>query len=159
MKTARRVLIAIGALTIAYAAAGALADPDLKAGALLFLLGVLVAHDGILLPLAVGAGAVVGRFVPLRFRAAVQAALLASLAVTVVAFPLVLGRGRDPDNPSVLPLRYGLGLLATYAFIWTFAAAVGTLRTRHPDPSHRLSGAPVPARRRRRTSPAVRRRP
>ena len=123
MKTARRGLVAFGALTMAYAVAGALTDPDLKAGVLLFLLGVLVAHDAILLPLAIAVGALAG-----RFGAVVQAALLASLAVTVVAFPLVLARGRIPDNPSVLPLHYGRGLVEVYAFIWAIAAVVGVRR-------------------------------
>jgi hypothetical protein len=45
-----------------------------------------------------------------------------SLAVTVVALPLVLGRGRIPDNPSVLPLHYGRGLLVIYTIIWAAAA-------------------------------------
>jgi hypothetical protein len=44
-----------------------------------------------------------------------------SLAVGVVAFPLVLGFGRTPDNPSILPLAYGRGLFLILALTWAVA--------------------------------------
>jgi hypothetical protein len=132
--TARRCLLAIGAVVMTYAVIGALTDPDVKFGALLFLIVVLPAHDGLLLPFTLGVGILVGRYAPRRVRALVRAALVVSLAVTIVAFPLVLGRGRAADNPSVLPLHYGRGLLEIYAIIWaTVAAAAGVRawRDRH----------------------------
>jgi Na+/proline symporter len=129
VRTARRTLVAIGALAMAYAVTGALADTDVHGGVLVFLAGVLLAHDGILLPVAIGAGALVGRLVPPRLRAPVRAGLLASLAVTLVAIPLVLGPGRAADNPSLLPLPYGRGLLELYAIIWA-AVAVAAVRSR-----------------------------
>jgi hypothetical protein len=130
VKTVRRALIATGALGMTYAVAGALTDADLKGGVLLFLIGVLVAHDGILVPVSIGVGVLIGRFVPLRLRAVVRAALLTGLAVTIVAFPLVLGRGRAADNPSLLPLHYGRGLLEVYAVIVVAAAVVVAVRAR-----------------------------
>ena len=128
MTTVRRALIAIGALGMTYAVIGALTDADLKGGALVFLIGALIAHDGILLPVTIAAGAAVGRFVPLRLRALVRAALLVGLAVTIVAFPPVLGLGRAADNPSLLPLHYGRGLFEVYAIIWLAAAVAATAR-------------------------------
>jgi len=128
--TARRALIAIGGIGMAFAVIGALTDADLNGGALLFLIGVLVAHDGLLMPLTILIGALLGRIVPLRWRALVRAALLACLAVTIVAFPLVLGRGRAADNPSLLPLHYGRGLLEVYATICLTAATVAAIRAR-----------------------------
>lgn len=126
MKTARRTLIALGALGMTYAVIGALTDADVKGGALIFLIGVLIAHDGVLLPVTIAVGALAGRFTPLRLRGLVRAALIVSLAVTVVAFPLVFGNGRAADNPSLLPLHYGRGLLEIYAIIWVAAGvAVG----------------------------------
>ena len=141
MTAARRWLFTIGGLVMAYAVIGALGDPDVKAGVLLFLAGVLVAHDGVLLPLTIGAGVLVGRFAPARLRTAVRAALVISLAVTIVAFPLVLGRGRAADNPSLLPLHYGRGLLEIYGLIWATTAAVVVTRSwrerrrRAPEPA------------------------
>lgn len=123
MRAMRRGLVAVGALLMTYAVLGALADPDFKGGALFFLAGVLAAHDGLLLPGILAVGFLVGRFVPLGVRASVRAGLIACLAVTVVAFPLVLGRGRAADNPSLLPLPYGRGLLIVYGAVWATVAA------------------------------------
>lgn len=108
----RRLLIAAGALVMAYAVAGALFDGDVnKVGVVLFLVAVLVLHDAVFLPLVIGAGALIGRFVPVRWQSTTRVAALISLAVSVVAMPLVLGFGRSPDNPSALPLPYGRGLI------------------------------------------------
>ena len=128
MKTARRTLIVVGALLLAYGISGALSDADLGVGALVFLVAVLVLHDALFLPLTIGAGALIGWLVPSALRGTVRAAAVISLAVTVVALPLVLGRGRVPDNPSVLPLRYGTGLLLSYAAIWLVAGLVEAAR-------------------------------
>jgi hypothetical protein len=131
MTTARRILIALGTLLIAYAILGAVTDPDVKLfGVLLFLIAVLAAHDGILLPAYLGAGALIGRLVPARARTPVRVALVISLAVTLVALPSVLGFGRSADNPSILPLHYGRGLLGTLALIWAVTAATVLIRER-----------------------------
>jgi hypothetical protein len=113
-----------------YAVIGALTDADLDGGALVFLAAVLIAHDAVLLPLTIGAGVLVGRFVPLRSRTLVRSALLLGLAVTVVAFPLVLGRGRAADNPSLLPLPYGRGLLEIYGVIGAATGVAAVVRRR-----------------------------
>ncbi|MET8148647.1 hypothetical protein ACIBSW_35445 [Actinoplanes sp. NPDC049668] len=130
MKTVRRTLIGFGALIMAYAVSGALTDDDVKGGALIFLVAVLVAHDGIMLPLTIGAGVLIGRIVPSRLRTPVRVAAVISLAVTVVALPLVLGRGRVPDNPSILPLHYGRGLIVVYTVIWATTAVAVAVRHR-----------------------------
>ena len=143
MRTARRTLIASGALVIAYAVSGAVADDDLKAGALVFLAAVLVAHDGLLLPLVIGAGALIGRILAPGPRGPVRVAAVISLAVTIVAVPLVLGRGRVPGNPSVLPLDYGRGLLVVYTLIWATTAVVVAVRHRRRRP-HPGAGADRP---------------
>jgi len=68
---ARAVLVTAGLLIMAYAAVGALADPDLKpGGVLIFLAGVLVGHDAIVMPIVLAAGAVLIRIVPQRHKRA-----------------------------------------------------------------------------------------
>jgi len=47
----RRLLIAAGAIAMVAGLIGAVADPDAGAGALLFLVAVLVLHDGVVQPL------------------------------------------------------------------------------------------------------------
>jgi hypothetical protein len=129
MKTARRILIASGAAFIGYAALGALFDPDVKViGVLIFLVAVLVLHDGVLLPLYIGIGAIVGRVVPATIRTPVRIGLVLSLAVTLVALPAVLGFGRSADNPSILPLHYGRGLLVILGLIWAAIGATVAVR-------------------------------
>ncbi len=118
----RSVLIATGAALMGYAVLGAASDPDLKpGGVVLFLAAVLVAHDVLLLPVTIAAGVLLVRFVPRRALPGIRAAAIVSLAVGVVAFPLVLGFGRASDNPSILPLAYGRGLLLILALTWAVA--------------------------------------
>ena len=129
MRAARITLIAAGALLMGYAAAGVLTDPDVKpVGVAVFLAAVLVAHDGVLLPLIIGAGALITRWVPARARTPVRLAGLATVAVTLIAAPLVVGAGRSADNPSVLPRPYPLGLLLVLTVIWLTALLVPALR-------------------------------
>ena len=115
MTAARRALITVGALVMGYAISGALFEPGLKLwGVMLFLAAMVAGHDGVFLPLVIAAGAVMRRVGHL-----VRAAAVVSLAVTVVALPFVLGYGRDPHNPSALPLSYGMGLTVVLAGVWT----------------------------------------
>jgi hypothetical protein len=89
------------------------------------------------MPLAIGAGALIGRFVPVRTRAGVRVAAYLSLTLVVVALPFVLGFGRRPDDPSALPLNYGRGLAIALAAVWLGTAAVLVARRRVRHPSRR----------------------
>jgi hypothetical protein len=120
----RRGLIALGGVVMAIAVVGACTDDDTRpVGHLLFLAGVIVAHDAVLLPVAIGVGVLIGRYVPVGLRAAVRTAAFVSAALLVVAVPLVLGFGRSADLPSALPQAYGRGLMVVLALIWTAALA------------------------------------
>jgi hypothetical protein len=115
----RRGLIAAGTLVMLYAVGGALADGDVnKVGVPAFLIALIVLHDGVFLPVVLAAGVLIGRVVAPRWRTSVRMAALVSLAVSLVALPFVLGDGRDPANPSALPLPYGRGLLLIVGLIW-----------------------------------------
>jgi len=123
----RPALVAAGALVIGYAVVGALADPGTRPlPQLLFLAGVLVAHDAVLLPAALGFGVLIGRYLPAgRARAAFQLAGFVTVTLAVVAVPLVLGFGRRADEPSALPLAYGRGLGVILVLVWTVAFTIG----------------------------------
>lgn len=121
----RRALVGGGALVMAYAVTGVLGDPDARPlGILIFLAGVLIAHDAVLLPVVIALGALVDRWVPPVVRPAVRFAGVVTVAVLVVAVPLVLGRGRRADDPSALPLHYGRGLAVVLAVLWASALAL-----------------------------------
>ncbi len=125
----RRALIAAGVVLMGFAVVGAATDEDVRpVGVLLFLAGVLVWHDVLLMPLVIGAGFLIGRYVPAPARNAVRVAALCTLALLVVATPLVLGVGRVPGDPSVLPRPYGWGLLLVLALLW--ASALGAVAAR-----------------------------
>ncbi|WP_305787012.1 hypothetical protein [Symbioplanes lichenis] len=106
MRAIRRGLIVAGALVSAYGLTGAVVNP----GILIFLAAVLVAHDAILLPVMIGAGALILRGCPPRARPAVAGALTAAASITVVGVPLLLG----PSDG-----HYGRGLVLCYAAIAT----------------------------------------
>jgi hypothetical protein len=123
VKGVRTALVAAGIAAIVYAVVGAAADPQTRPlGQLAFLAALVVAHDAVLVPLTIGVGVVIGRFLPVPARRPARAAALITLAVTLVALPFVLGRGRRPDDPSALPLDYGRGLLVVLGVVWGVAA-------------------------------------
>jgi hypothetical protein len=129
--TAIRVtLIVLGMAGIAFAVDGILFDGGTNPGGqFVFLAAVLVAHDLVLLPLAIMVGLLTVRYLPVWARAAVQSGLYASAVATALALPLVLGFGRMPANFTVLPLNYGRGLLILLGIIW-IVAAVFAIRSR-----------------------------
>lgn len=123
MRATRAVLVVLGLCAMGYAVAGAARAPAIVPGKhLAFLLAVLVVHDVVWMPSVLAAGALVRATVPARARAHVQAALIVSASVAAVAWPLVPGRGRAADNPSVLPRDYPAGLAITIAATWLAAA-------------------------------------
>jgi hypothetical protein len=141
MRAARLLLGALGCAVIGHALLGAGTTPDILPGRhLTFLLTVLALHDAVLLPAVLLVGALAYRFLHRRSRAIVQAALIASLALTLVTLPLALGYGRLADNPSALPRDYRLGLALVLGGIW-LAAAVALLATHlsAPGAARRLS--------------------
>ncbi len=125
----RRALYAAGSALMAYGAYGLLtADKSAPLAWARFAATVLVAHDALLAPLAIGAGVLVVRLVPGATRRYVQSGLFISVALTLLALPFVLGYGRSPDLPSALPLDYGTGLAITLVAVWTGVGAVAVLR-------------------------------
>jgi hypothetical protein len=154
MKGVRLVIAGLGLAAMGYALAGAVGNPDITPSRhVVFLVAVLVAHDALLLPLFLAVGALVRHLVPAGPRAIVQAALIVSAALWVVALPLVLGYGRRPDNPSALPRDYPRGLVTVLAVVWlvTAIALLATdLRRRRgarptPDPRRRHPALPATA--------------
>jgi hypothetical protein len=131
MRYIRVALAALGLAAAGYALIGAAGDRDIMpvrhTG---FLVTVLVVNDGVLLPAVIAVGVLAHRLVPPPCRGTVQAALLASGTLTLVALPLVLGYGRIADNPSALPRDYGHGLLTVLAIVWLTAAVALATRAR-----------------------------
>lgn len=131
MRWIRVALIGAGSLALLYALQGAVSSRDMRFAYVRFLSVVLIGHELILLPLAIGVGVLIGRFAPVTIRAVVQATLFISAAIVVVGLPGVLGHDRTPDLPSALPRDYTRGMLILLAAIWISAAAALTLNAVH----------------------------
>ena len=92
--------------------------------------GLVVAHDGVVVPLVLLVGVAVGR---LRTPPWVRAGLIVAAVLSLVALPMVTGLGRRADNPSLLPLDYGRNLLVVLglvALVTALAAIATRLRRR-----------------------------
>jgi hypothetical protein len=126
-----RIVLGLAGLTaIGWGAYGWLfGDGSRPVGQAVFLVLALVGHDFVVLPIAVGLGVLVVRYVPAWARVPVQAALVVSAVVAAIALPFILGFGRVADNPSAFPRAYGRNLLIIVALVWT-VAALGALINR-----------------------------
>lgn len=125
----RLALAGIGVAAIGYGAYGWLfADGSKPVSQVLFLAAVLIGHDFVVLPFAIGTAALVVRFAPDRARRPALVALAISGAVTLVALPFVLGKGRIADNPSAFPQHYGRNLLVILAIVWLAAGVAALVR-------------------------------
>ena len=140
---ARGVLIGTGVSIMGFAMVGALADPDTRPGRhLAWLAGLLVANDAVLLPAAVGVGAVIGRLVPAPARAAVQTAGLVTATLLVLALPLLVGPHPRPDDPSVRPGHYPRGFATVVGAVWLTAGAAVLVGHRRTGRRPATRGAP-----------------
>jgi hypothetical protein len=121
----RVVLGALGLAALAFGVTGLLTDDGVRlVGVVPFLAGLVLIHDLVLMPVAIGIGALLIRFLPTWARPFVQGGLFVSAAVTAFALPFVIGAGRTADNPSRFPRPYGLGLAATLVVVWLVVAGL-----------------------------------
>jgi hypothetical protein len=131
MNRVRLLLGALGVAAMTYAVYGSLTeDSEHAVGHGLFLVGVVIAHELVLMPIAIGVGWLIARWLPGWSRGAVAGGLYASAVVAAIALPFVLGVGRTIDNPSKFPLNYGRGLLMVLGVVWLAVAVVVLLRRR-----------------------------
>ncbi|MEU8194456.1 hypothetical protein AB0C10_11825 [Microbispora amethystogenes] len=85
--------------------------------------GLIVAHDGVLVPLVLLTGVAVGR---MREPSTVRAGLIVAAVLSLIALPMVTGFGRRADNPSLLPLDYGRNLLVVLSLVALVTALITT---------------------------------
>ena len=76
----------------------------------IWLVAVVVVHDGLISPTVIGVGWLLRRCVPDRARRFVQFALIAGALVTVIAIPLILKQGSQPASKALLLQPYGVHL-------------------------------------------------
>jgi hypothetical protein len=130
--------VATGSALIGYGVVGLLrnAADTHPLNFLLFFVGSVLAHDLVLAPLALAVGWLGLRRLPAAARPAVAAALITAGPLVLYAYPFIRGYGHDPNNPSLLPNRYGWALVTTLALVAGAAALWGwwTARQRQRQP-------------------------
>jgi len=94
-----------------------------------FFVTGLALHDAVFAPAVLLAGVVLGRTVPARWRATVQAALLVAGTAALFSYPLVRGYAHILHNPTSLPRNYTAGLAIVVAAV-ALAAVIGRLLLR-----------------------------
>lgn len=127
------ILAAVGTAVIGFGLAGLLrnAAQTVPSSWATFFFGGLLISDLVVLPAVALAGVVIARLVPRSARATVQGALLVSGALILIAIPVLTGRGRIPNNPSILPDSDYAGKLAiVLAIVWGVSALALALRAR-----------------------------
>jgi amino acid transporter len=119
------VLIGVGVWT-AFTYAGGVHPPEFAA----FVIGAVLLHDLVLVPVTLAVGTLVVRRAPRVTRAVGSGAIAATALLTAFALPVVLRWGAQPDNPSMLPRSGTVGLLVSLAVVWIVAAWLLVRRTR-----------------------------
>jgi hypothetical protein len=137
------VVAGVGALGFGLFRLGSVGAPAFTV--LLWLAAVLVLHDGVVAPLAVGVGsglARLGRRGP-RWAAAMPVlgvGVAVGAVLTLLALPALLSPG-VPGNPTVLPRGYPGGLavlLAADVALTALALLIPRTARRHPPRDHEV---------------------
>ena len=95
---------------------------------IVWLAAGVVLHDIVLATIVACVGWIIGKMVPIGYRAYVQGGCIVAGAVAIMSIPVVIGAGRKADNPSLLPLDYPRNLLivlVVIAVVTLVLAAVG----------------------------------
>ncbi len=95
-----------------------------------WIVGLALVNDLVLVPLALLVGALARRTVPRLARGLVLGALAVSAFVLLYALPFARRYGAQPDNPSFLPRDTGFWVIVVLALVWFVAAAMLLVRMR-----------------------------
>lgn len=128
----RAARLAVGALGVAATAYGLVLllglGTDQLVPVLVWVVGGVVAHDGLIAPLVVALGVLAAVRAPSRWRIPLLWALVVLGPLTLVAVP-VLGRfGAKADNPTLLDRPYWLGYAMIVSVVLALAAVAARRR-------------------------------
>ena len=118
------IALVVGAGIMAFGFRGALDQLSSFPDVARWVIGADLIHDFVIAPIAVGIGWAVGRVVSMRWRAPIQAGLMATAITVAIGWPGLRGYGRHlvPDNPSVQPLNYATAVGTVIGIIWAVVA-------------------------------------
>jgi hypothetical protein len=126
MRAWRIGLAALGIATVAYGVGRLFTQIPPHSLMLLagWLIVALLIQDGLVSPLVVAVGWTLRRLAPARGRRYLQAALIVSAVVTVLAVPMIYRANRQPPSKAILRQNFGanLGLLLAVVAVTTLIA-------------------------------------
>lgn len=93
-----------------------------------WVVGLNLAHDAVAIPAVLAIGAVVARVAGRGWRAPLQAAMLTTGTVLLVAAAPLFGTAEVSRNPTVQPLAYPSATLTVLAVVWGPALDWGVVR-------------------------------
>lgn len=109
--------------------------------ALVWIVGGVVVHDGLVAAVALVVGLLVSRVVPRVARGPLTVGLVVLGTITVVAVPFVGRFGALPDNPTLLPRDYTAGYAGIVALVVLGVVVGVVLRARRARRVRRGHGA------------------
>ena len=146
MKFARYGLVAAGILVVLYGAWHLVTElPGKLRDSAVWMVAIVVIHDGVLAPLVVALGWIMAATVPPRGRRYLQAALVTGGLITIVAIPMIHRRGSQPVSKALLLQNYAghlailLGLVAAASLI-AYAVSLTRDRRTAARPGPELAG-------------------
>lgn len=134
--------LGLGTVVIAWGVAlylDATPDLDRRVDFAVWLVGLDLAHDLLVAPVAIGVGVAVARVVRGPLRAPVQAGLVASGCVLLVAAAPLAHTADGARNPTIQPLDYTTATLTVLAIVWATCALWAIVRTRPRPPRRRVN--------------------
>ncbi len=116
--------LVIGGGIMAFGIRGALDELSSFPDVARWVIGADLIHDFVVAPIAVGIGWAVGRVVSMRWRAPIQAGLMATAITIAIGWPGLRGYGLHlvPDNASVQPLNDATAVGTVVGIIWAVVA-------------------------------------
>ncbi len=126
----RIVLAALGIAGLLYGISRLFLDVSLGTltGVGIWLLAMLIIHDGILSPLIIALGFLLRRVFRPRARTFVQAGLIMAGMVTVIAIPMIIKQGTYPPVKALLEQDYRVNLAILIGIIAAGCAVAYAIR-------------------------------
>ena len=137
--------VVIGWAAIAFGVRGVFKDGG-AVGFGQWFIGVAIAHDVVVAPIAFATAWLAGRILPRHAVLPVRLGLASTGLLTLVTWPLLWGYGRAASNPTALPLDYRRNYAAALVAIWLAVAgsvAIGWIRRRTTHTSPTTTDGPI----------------
>ena len=130
MKAARIILTVVGIVGLLYGIVNLFVHIPIKTllWVAVWMVAALIIHDAVIAPSVVGVGWLLRRFVPDRARRYVQTGLIMAAAVTIIAIPLIIRRGSQPPQKTLLIQNYAANLALLLGIFAGVALALYVVR-------------------------------